>query len=264
MRNLDTINPELLRPSRFSWISAFTLLSLTLLSVPLADGAAPNIPLAQNQIMILIFLILAVSSLLTLASVILKWGWKAKYYGIYFLSFVSVSYLGIVPCFAAILYGTAPYWVKILIALCYAVSIYFWCRKFCVIYANAFNDDALRCSIYEEEWDAVYYLRVGDEFLLRKHYKFSQMPSDRYFLLFVVLGLVMVPMMSRVHAFIGLPFVHTFLLIAMLPVVWMSIGFAVRGFLVFYMYPAKIKKATGKEVYVDLVSKPQRAFVKQD
>lgn len=263
MRNLDRINPELLRPSRVSAMSAFILIALTLLSVPLVDGAAPNVPLTGNPIAILIFLILGLSLMITLASLIFKWGWNAKYYGISFLSFASVSYLGLVPCFAVILYGTAPYWTRILIILIYGVTIVFWCRKFTVLYANAFNDEALRSAIYEEEADAVYYMRRGDELLLEKHFKFSQMPRDRYFLLFIAVALFMIPVMRHVRAFIGVPFVHTFLLIAMLPVSWMSIGFAVRGYLIFYRYPAKIKKSTGKEVYVDLASPPQRGPVRR-
>jgi hypothetical protein len=126
-----------------------------------------------------------------------------------------------------------------------------------VLYAEVFNDDMLRLAIYEEELDAVYYMRRGDELLLKKHYKFSQMPRDRYFLFFMVLGVSVIPAMGQVRSYIGIPFVHTFLLITMLPVSWMSIGFAVRGFLIFYLYPAKIKNATGKDVYVDLASKPQ-------
>ena len=65
----------------------------------------------------------------------------------------------------------------------------------------------------------------------------------------------MVPIMNEISAFIGIPFVHIFLLVAMLPVSCMSIGLSVRGYLIFYLYPAQIKRATGKEVYVDLVSK---------
>lgn len=263
MRNLDRINPELLRPSKLSAMSAFILLALTLLSVPLVDGAAPNIPLVENPIAVLIVLILGISSILTLASLIFRWGWKAKYYGISFLSFASVSYLGIVPCFSVVLYGTAPWWARILIIFVYGASIFFWCRKFFVVYANTFNDEVLRSTIYEEESDVVYYMRRGDELLLEKHFKFSQMPRDRYFLLCIAIALFMTPLMSQVRSFIGLPFVHTFLLIAMLPVSWMSIGFAVRGYLIFYMYPAKIKKFTGKEVYVDLASPPQCRPVKR-
>jgi hypothetical protein len=147
--------------------------------------------------------------------------------------------------------------------LVYGASNFFWCRKFFVIYAKTFSDEVLRSAIYEEESDAVYYMRRGDEFLLEKYFKFSQMPRDRYFLLFIVIAFLMIPLMKQVRALIGVPFVHSFLLVAMLPVSWMSIGFAVRGFLIFYMYPARIKKTTGKEVYVDLANTPRCRPVKR-
>jgi hypothetical protein len=87
----------------------------------------------------------------------------------------------------------------------------------------------LRSAVYEEESDAIYYMRRGDEFILNKYYKFSQVPRDRYFVLFMLVALLMTSMMRAVSAFVGAPFVHVFLLVAMLPVSWMSIGFAVRG-----------------------------------
>jgi hypothetical protein len=263
LRNLDRINPGFLKPSKLAVISTFILISLTLLSVPLADGAAPDTPAVENPILIFIFLVLGISSLLTIASVVFRWGWKAKYYGFSFLSFASVSYLGLVPCVAIMLYGSTPYWVRAMIILLYGGSSFLWCRKFTILYEQAFNNEILRSSIYEEESDAVYYMRRGDEFLLKNYFNFSQMPRDRYFLACIVVGLLMVPLMTPVRRFVGLPFVHIFLLIAMLPVTWMSIGFAVRGFLIFYKYPAKIKRATGKDVYVDLATKPQRYPVKR-
>src|SRR5690242_3647386 len=139
MRDLDRINSGLLQPSKLSLISAFILAVLTLLSVPLITGAAPNIPLAENPIAVVTFLILGISSIMTLASFTFKWRWNAKYYGISFLSFASISYLGLIPCLALVLYGTAPYWAKLLIILIYSISIFSWCRKFSVLYANAFN-----------------------------------------------------------------------------------------------------------------------------
>lgn len=255
MRNLDTINPVLLRPSRFSSISACIVLALTLLSAPLAYGGAPNIPFFKNLIVLLLSVFLAISSILALVSAIFRWGWKARYYGFSFLCAVGISFLGIVPFLVAVLYGRVPYWAKLTIILIYGVSHYLWCRKFTRLYKNIFNDENLRSTVYEEEGDAIYYMRRGDEFLLDKHYKFSQTPRDRYFVIFIVIALLMTPMMQAISAFIGIPFVHIFLLVAMLPVSWMGIGFAVRGFLIFYMYPSKIKRATGKDVFVDLASK---------
>ncbi len=255
MRNLDTINPVILRPSRFTSISACIVLMLALVSAPLAYGGAPRVPFFENLVVLLLSAVLAMAMILALLSAVFRWGWKARYYGFSFLCAAGISFLGIVPFLVAVLYGDAPYWAKLIIILVYGGSHYFWCRKFTVVYKNIFNDENLRSTIYEEEGDAVYYMRRGDEFLLDKHYKFSQTPRDWYFVIFIVIALLMAPMMQAISAFLGLPFVHIFLLVAMLPVSWMGIGFAVRGFLIFYLYPGKIKKATGKEVFVDLASK---------
>lgn len=255
MRNLDAINPALLRPSKFASFSAGTLLALAVISAPLAWGAAQEIPLAENPIVLFIGLILAISVMLALTSAVFQWGWKAKYYGVSLLGVAGISFLAVVPVLAVALYSRAPYWVRGIIFLIYGVSHFVWCRKFAVLYKNVFANENLRTVIYEEEADAVYYMRRGDDYIIDKYCKFSQTPRDRYFVLFIFIALLLIPVMRPVCEFIGIPFVHIFLLVAMLPVSWMSIGLAVRAYLIFYLYPARIKRATGKEVYVDLVSK---------
>lgn len=255
MRNLEALNPALLRPSKFASFSAGTLLALALLSVPLAWGAAPDIPLGGNPIVLFIGLMLAMSLILAIISAVFRWGWKAKYYGVSLIGVAGISFLALVPLSAAVIYGQAPYWATGAVLLIYGVSHFLWCRKFAVLYKNIFSDDALRAIIYEEESDAVYYMRRGDDYILDKRYKFSQMPKDRYFVLFIFVALLTIPTMNLVCEFVGVPFVHIFLLVAMLPVSLMSVGLAFRAFLIFYLYPARIKRSTGKEVYVDLVSK---------
>jgi len=84
-------------------------------------------------------------------------------------------------------------------------------------------------------------MRRGGEFVLDKHSKFSQVPQGKYFVLFVALALLMMPAMGAICGFIGLPFVHIFLLVAMLPVSWMNVGLAVRAYLIFYSYPFRMK-----------------------
>ena len=255
MRDLDAINPALLRPSKCASFSAGTLLTLAVISAPLACGAAPKIPLTENPIVLFTGLILAISVTFAIISAIFQWGWKAKYYGVSSLGVAGISFLAVVPVLVLVLYSRAPYWVRGIIFLIYGVSHLFWCRKFVVLYGSVFANKTLRAVVYEEEADAVYYMRRGDDYLLDKYCKFSQTPRDLYFALFILIALLMIPIMRPVCEFIGLPFVHIFLLVAMLPVSWMSIGLAVRAYLIFYLYPARIRKATGKEVYVDLVSK---------
>jgi hypothetical protein len=255
LRDLDKINPAFLKPSKIAWLSAFVLCAMALLSMPLAFGVAPDISLIDNPIFFLSCLALGASFLVFTVPAIFRWGWKAKFYGASFLCFAGVSLLAIVPCMAVVLYGNAALWVKSAIVFIYGASHLLWCRKFTTLYGKVFNDEILRSAVYEEEPDAIYYMRRGDEFILNKYYKFSQIPRDRYFVLFMLAALLMTSMMRAVSTFAGAPFVHVFLLVAMLPVSWMSIGFAVRGYLIFYLYPLRLKKATGKDVYVDLASK---------
>ncbi len=255
MRDLDTINPDLLKPSRFATISAGILFLFVLVSVPLAYGAAPEVPLFENLIVLFIGAALAISLVLAFISVIFRWGWKAKYYGVFSLSVASISFMAVVPCLGVVLYGRAPFWLRILVVFIYGFSHFFWCRQFYVLYQNVFGDEALRRVMFEEEMDAIYYMRRGDNFLLEKYFNFSQMPRDLYFVIFVALACFMVPVMDVASAFVGVPFVHIFLIVAMLPVSWMSIGLAFRAYLIFYFYPSRIRRDTGKDVYVDLASK---------
>lgn len=262
MRDLDAINPTILRPSKFASLSAGMLFLFVLISVPLAYGAAPNVPLAENALVLLMGGVLALASILAFLSLIFRWGWKAKYYGVFSLAVTGISFMAIVPFLAALLYGKSPYWARLSIALFYAISHVLWCRKFLMVYKKVYTDESLRNVIFEEEQDAVYYMRQGDNFLIQKYFKFSQMPRDRDFLLYMALAFMMIPFMGIARAFLGVPFIHIFLIVAMLPVSWMSIGLAFRAYLVFYFYPAQIKKVTGKEVYVDLASK-HRSLNKQ-
>jgi hypothetical protein len=255
LRQLDTLNPAILRPSRFASFSACAPLVSAILTIPLAYGAAPKVPFIENPIVLLLMVLAGISLLLIMIPRVFQWDWKASYYGFSPLCLASLSLLAIIPLAALTLYGRAPYGVKGFILLFYVVSHFLWGRKFVRIYEEVFNDEVLRSIVYQEEHDAVYYMKKGDEFLLRKYYRFSQMPPDRYIALFILVGLLLAFAMQAVTGFMGVPFTHVFLIVAMVPISCMCIGFAVRGFLVFYLYPAKLKKSTGKCVYVDVSGK---------
>ena len=66
---------------------------------------------------------------------------------------------------------------------------------------------------------------------------------------------MLTPIMDVAKTLTGLPFAHVFLVVAMLPVSWMGVGLAFRGFLICYFYLARLTSATGKVVYVDLIRK---------
>ena len=84
------------------------------------------------------------------------------------------------------------------------------------------------------------------------------MPRDRYIVLFIVFGFLLIPKMRLITEYVGVPFEHIFLTVSMLPISCMGVGLAYRGFLTFYLYPAKSKKSTGKEVFVDIISMHQK------
>lgn len=253
MRDLDKINPGDQRPSRFVALSSCLPLILGVVSLPLAYGAAPDVPLVENTVAQVIFLVVGIPLLLGIFSSVLRWGWEASHYGFRLVFGGSISLFAIVPLLSLLVYGTASFLFKTFVLLFYVLSHMVWCRKFAVIYKHAFNNELLRRVMYQEEADAVYYLRRGDQFLLEKYYKFSQMPRDRYFVIYILLAFGLIPFADEVGRVTGIPFPHSFLLVAMIPVSWMSLGFVVRGFLVCYLYPSRIRKLTGKEVYVDMV-----------
>lgn len=255
MRNLEDSNPKEMRPSKFTSFGAGVSMVLALICLPLADGAAPNITFLNNKVVQLLFIVMVASFMLSAISIFFRWGWKIEYFGSSMICIASVSLFAIVPLLSLMIYGTSSTWFKGGVLLIYIASHIWWGRKFFVIYREIFNDASRRQIIYEEEPDAIYYNRNGDSYLLEKNYKFSQIPPDRYFVIFLVLAFMLLPIISTAKAFAGLPFAHVFLLVAMLPVSWMSIGVAFRGFLVCYFYPAKLRNFTGKNIYVDLIYK---------
>lgn len=254
MKDLDSINPTFMRPSSFSKVAAFGVLLLTLVSVPFASGPAPDVPLKSNPIVVMLFVMLLGSLGLLIMPLVSKWDWRTKYFGSSALCMVSFSLFTLIPCVVLFLYGRAPVVIDLFIAGVYAICHLSWCGKFSAIYRQVYENDELRKIVYHEEFDAIYYSQRGDKFLLEEFYKFSQSPRDRYFVFSVVVACLLIPIMDQVSEFMGIPFAHIFLMVGALPASLMFTGLATRSYLIFYKYPAKLRKATGKDVYVDLVS----------
>lgn len=166
----------------------------------------------------------------------------------------------LVPCLCIVPYSRLPIDVRLGLLFIYSAIHIAWCWRFVVFYRKIANDTTLRRVLYEEEADAVYYMQRGDKHLLETQYKFHQLPQDRYFVLFLLLAFALVPLMDTARSVVGLPFIHIFLMIGTLPISLMGVGFAARGWLVFYAYPRQIKKDTGKRVYVNMSGKPN--FIK--
>jgi hypothetical protein len=263
LRDLDSINPEMAKPARFVSTGAFVPLVLGVLSLLLANDAAPDVPFANNPIALFSSIILATAAGLLVAPRILKWGWEAKYFGASLFHLGSLTLMCTVPCLCLVLYGKLPLTGRMSVMLVYAAVHVWWCRRFILFYRRVHNGIALRDFIYQEEDDAVYYMQRADKQLMEKQWKFNQLPQDRYFALSLLLSFSIMPVMGTLRALVGLPFIHIFFMVSTLPISLMGLGFATRAWLVFYWYPAQIRKRTGKRVYVDMCGKPRRDEAKR-
>lgn len=200
--------------------------------------------------------ILTASFLMMLLPFVLKWDWRAKYFGVLPLYVGSVGLLCFVPCLCIAFYGTTDPATKTLpLILCVALH-YVWCRRNISFYRIAMHDVMSRRLIYREESDAVYYLQRGDLHLVEKESGLKQVPPVGYFIFSVSAAFLLLFARGAISAFFGVPFFHIFLLVCNLPTSVMCVGLAVRGGLIFYVYPGRIERATGKRVYVDMCSKP--------
>lgn len=257
VRNLDFSNPAVFKPSRFAAMAAALPFLLALICLPLASSVAPAIAFSENPITIALFVILAVSAVMMVLPLIFKWGWQTKYFGVLLLYVGSVGLIGFVPCLCVAFYGKTGWGVKISPLILYLVFHYVWCRRFTAIYGSATSVAKLRGLIYQEEEDAVYYMRRGDSLLLERELKFIQIPPNRYFFISVLTAFLLISVNAEARATFGVPFFHVFLMVSMLPVSLACVGLAFRGLLIFYFYPLKIEKTTGKRVYVDMSGKSE-------
>jgi hypothetical protein len=229
---------------------AFLPFLLGVLCIPLAFSAAPSLPFARNYLA----LFCAAQSVLSLAFILIprlfKWDWRAKYFGVSLLYVGSVSIVGIVPWLAIVMFGDLPIWTRFLIFSAYFGSIVWWCGRFVTYYRGVFSDKNRSCAIYEEDADAIYYRQQTDTDLIENGGQLAQTPSNLSFLIFIFLGIAVTPFAVKLGRSIGIPPIHIFLTISSLPIVLLCLGLGVRGYLIFYYYPWRLKRETGKDVYV--------------
>lgn len=256
MRDLDSTNPSMARPDRFASLTAILPVVFSAFSFPLAEEAAPGVPFLENPILLFLGAILIIGSSQLCTPRIFRWNWEAKYFGVTLFHIGSIVLMCLVPLLCVVAYSSLPIGVRLGLFSIYMGLHIAWCRRFIIFYRKIANDNNLRKFLYQEDADAIYYMQRGDKHLLETQYKFRQLPKERYFVLFLLLAFALIPIMSTVRAVVGLPFTHVFLLVGTLPISLMGVGFATRGWLVFYVYPRQMRKVTGKRIYVDMAGKP--------
>jgi hypothetical protein len=254
LKDLDKINPSIAKPKSLGSVGAFAPLIISACSVALADGAAPHIPFSQNPLSVFCLGMTITSLLFMLIPRIMNWDWQTKYFGIALLYVAVFALPGWISLLCIVFYGKLPLWISLGYLGINVVLTFWWCRRFVLLYRQIAHDPKLWGCIYIEDSDAVYYTQKGDAWLLEKKFKFEQFPSNTFVGTAMALAFLLIPFMGSVTQFVGVPFTHIFLVVAWLPINLMALGFGTRGLLIYYYYPWKIKRQTGKNVYVDMTS----------
>jgi hypothetical protein len=255
VKDLDKENSPFARPQSIAFIGAGLPFLLGGMCSILASTAAPKIPFFDNPISVFCIWLFAIAPIMALVPKIFKWDWRTKYFG--FLSFyvACASLLGVIPWLCILVYSALPSGAKLVVLFAYAIPIFWWCRRFILYYRQIFRDPKIYNFVYLEEVDVVYYSQKNDNSLIERKCGLKQFPSSLAITAPMALALLLIPFSRGLKDLVGLSFIFTFLTIGTLPITLSFLGLTTRGFLVFYFYPWKIKRRTGKEVYVDLLIK---------
>jgi hypothetical protein len=255
LRDLDNANPSFAQPKRMALIGAIVPVLLGVMCAVLASEATPRLPFLDNPITLFCLCLSLIALISVFIPTLFRWDWRAKFFGVSTIYLSSASLIGIVPWLCIVFYSTLQIWGKIALFAIYLGTLIWWCTRFIRHYRNIFDDRMLRDLLYLEEGDAVYYMQKTDNWILEKKLKLKQFPSNFVIVTFLFVGFLLVPFFRTLKEHTGLPFPHIFLAVATLPLTMMILGLSTRGYLVFYHYPMKIKKNTGKDVYIDMVNK---------
>lgn len=256
LKNLDALNPPFARPSTFIATGALLPLMTSLVGVGFAAGAAPGLAVLHNPVALFCLAICAASCAMLIIPRAMRWDWRAGYFGFALLYILSISLIGGIPWLCLLVFSSAPLWLRGVLFSLHALSLLWWAERYLAVYRKVFASDALRQSLYVEDDDRIYYLQKGDRMVLDKICKFTEFPPMLFIVGTFAAAGASVLYAGRLAAYFGLPYAHIFLGISAIPVNMIGAGFAVRGWLVFYKYPRMLRRQTGKQVYVDMVSKP--------
>lgn len=222
----------------------------------LATGAAPTVAYEDNALAVFSVRLLIASLIFTPLPWLLRWDWKTWYFGSGVFALASVPLMQVVPLLCIFLYGDLPRGLSWSLLLLEVGLIGWWCARFVRIYRRIFADPDLWKKIYVEENDVIYYLQDVDKWVLEKKLRFNQSPTAVMFVVPMAFAFLLVPFMGPVTRFVGVPFTHIFLAIGGISISLLCLGLAMRSLLIFYYFPWKLKRATGKNVYVDMATGP--------
>jgi hypothetical protein len=255
LRNLDQTNPAMAKPVRLASNGAVIPLVFGTLSIILAKDAAPTVPFTENPVSLFgaLIIVLAVGMLLTPR--LFRWGWESSYFGASLFNIGSLSLIFFAPYLCLVIYSKLSISTRATILFAGIVAHIIWCHRFVVLYKNINKEEISSNLIYQEESDAVYYMQKTDKYLIEEKFKFEQFPKGRYFVLFTLFSLSLIPFASTIRSMTGIPFIHVFFVVGTIPISLMVAGISTRTWLIFYYYPKRIRASTNKQVFVDMSEK---------
>ena len=254
MKDLEKLNVQLVRPNKFVPYVFVLPAVCGFGGWALATGAAPNIAYEDNALAVFSIRLLIASLILAPLPWLLKWDWRSQYFGSALFLFGSIALMQLFPMASIVVFSHLPRGLSWGLSLLESGLVIWWCARFVRVYRRIFADPDLWKMIYVEESDAIYYLQNVDKWVLEEKLRFNQTPTAMMFIGPMAMAFLLVLFIGPVTRFVGVPFTHIFLAVGGVPIVLWALGATTRGFLIFYYFPWKLKRATGKNVYVDMAS----------
>lgn len=255
MRDFEKINLEAAFPPNLLLFGLILPPVFLGMGTAFIEGITPTIPFLQNYLSQFLFYGLILLSIFGIVPKLFKLGWRTICGAIGMLQLSTVAFMHWVPLLSLVFFSRVPHGIGLPFLLLNIGVTWWWCRRFVRFYRFIYQTPELWQCLYEEEDDAVYYMQKGDVALFEKKIKLAQLPPNWAFVLIgamIIPITILLPVLTR---WTGLPFTHIFLSIC-LPLSLMIAGVTTRGYLIYFYYPWLIKRKTGKNVYIDMGSRP--------
>jgi hypothetical protein len=258
VRDLEAANAVAKSTKHVFTVSLIIPLAMGFGAWALATGAAPALPLRDNYLEMLAFLIIGFTFLMLPIPYIFRWNWETKYFGAGLLAFGSGSIIGVYPILCIALYSTLPLLLRTVFVIFEGWLIVWWCLRFVRVYRLIYEDKSMFTYIYVEEEKEIYLLQQADKIIIKEKFKLDQVPGTRLTLFPMIISLAITPYAPLISEVSGIPFTHIFLAIGATPLNLLFLGLSTKAWLIFYYYASKIQKETGKAVYIDKSSPPPK------
>lgn len=254
MRNLHLVNQAAKSTAHVFTISLVIPFFLGWIVWALATGASSSAA-TTSRILSAIGPALSLVAIIALPlPYIFRWDWEVKYFGAATFAFASGALIGLFPIACIICYAAVEFWWKVTIVVFEIFLNIWWCSRFVSVYRKIHSCNEYCDAIYEEDSDAIYYVRQVESRILKSKLKFDEVPRDKFFLISTAAAFMLVPFAASVSKLFGIPFIHVFIAVLATPINLLFLGLGMKGVLAFYIYPSRLRRLKNKRIYIDMSS----------